>query len=119
MKPSTRVGLLLTLFSLLLLAAPPTAPGQPEKEDPADKKDRPPFGGFGGPMGQTRKLVKQFDKDGDGRLNTEERKAAREFLKKEPRGGGRGPGGRGGFGPGGFLARPLMEALDTEKDSKA
>ena len=48
----------------------------------------PPFepGGFGpggsGPdmMQRETKLVKQFDKDGDGRLNNEERKAAREFL---------------------------------------
>lgn len=70
-------------------------------------------GGFGGPMrGQERKLVKQFDKNGDGWLNKDERPAAREFLKKEvanggnrgggfggPRGGG--PGGPGGGGPGG------------------
>jgi hypothetical protein len=55
-------------------------------------------------MGQVRQLVKQFDKDGDGRLNREERRAAREFLKKEraARGpGGFRPGGPGGFGPGG------------------
>ena len=57
-----------------------------------------PFGPKGpgdfakGPIGQSRKLVKQFDKDGDGRLNQEERQAAREFLQKE-RAGGRGPRG--------------------------
>ena len=60
----------------------------------------PGFGGPGGPMQEETKLVKQFDKDGDGRLNNEERKAAREFLAQQPR--GRGPGGlggpRGGFG---------------------
>src|SRR5262249_13650717 len=50
-------------------------------------------GGFGPPGGQERKLVKEFDKNGDGWLNKEERQAAREFLKKD---GGRGPGG---FGP--------------------
>src|SRR5689334_14505845 len=50
------------------------------------------FGGPGGPMGEKQKLVKQFDKDGDGRLNKEERTAAREFLKKE-RAAGRGPRG--------------------------
>jgi len=54
-------------------------------------------------MMQEKKLVKQFDKDGNGWLNSDERKAAREFLAKQ--GGGRrfgGPGGRrGGFGPGG------------------
>ncbi len=52
--------------------------------------------GPGGPMGGERKIVAQFDKDADGRLNKEERTAAREFLKTN-RGGG-GPGG-GGFGP--------------------
>ncbi len=54
-------------------------------------------GGPGGPMGQERKLVKQFDKNGDGRLNKQERQSAREFLKKER---AKGPGrGRFGFGP--------------------
>jgi spore coat protein CotH len=62
-------------------------------------------GGFG-MMGQETKLVKQFDKDGDGRLNAAERKAAREFLEKERaegrgrRGFGGPGGGRGGFGRG-------------------
>src|SRR5947207_763223 len=72
-------------------------------------------GGFGGPTGQQqRKLVKQFDKDGDGRLNTEERKAAREFLKKQGGGrGGFGPGGPGGRGPGGF-GRPQPGQLLPE-----
>ena len=54
-------------------------------------------GGPGGPMGGERKVVAQFDKDADGRLNKEERTAAREFLKTN-----RGPGGPGGgsfFGP--------------------
>ena len=54
-------------------------------------------GGPGGPMGQERKLVKQFDKDADGRLNKEERLAARDSMKKDRQGGGRG--GRPGFGP--------------------
>ena len=61
-------------------------------------------GGPGGP-GQERKIVAQFDKDSDGRLNREERLAAREFMKSNRgNGGGRGfgPGGPGGgFGPGG------------------
>ena len=54
------------------------------------------------------KLVKQFDKDGNGWLNAAERKAAREFLQQE-RAEGRGPrgwGGRGGRGGGpGFGGR--------------
>ncbi|HEX3152923.1 MAG TPA: CotH kinase family protein [Gemmataceae bacterium] len=58
------------------------------------------FGGPGGMFGGTRKILKDFDKDGDGRLNNEERQAARESLKKQG-GGGRGPGGpNGGFGKG-------------------
>lgn len=46
------------------------------------------------------KLVQQFDKDGDKRLNKEERKEARAFIAGQR--GNRGPGGpggrRGGFG---------------------
>jgi hypothetical protein len=78
------------LFTFLL-----TCPLQGQQPD-----DRPPpfgppdgplprFGPGGGPPGMMReelKLVKQFDKDGDKRLNATERKAAREFLAKEGRG---------------------------------
>lgn len=85
---------------------------------------QPPFGP-GGPMGQQeRKIVKQFDKDGDGRLNAEERKAAREFLKKEgPRGGfGPGPGGRPPrMGPppaGQVLPDPLRGNLELSDEQK-
>ena len=55
----------------------------------------PPFGGpGGGPPGmmQNRKLVKEFDTDGDKRLNAKERAAAREELAIEPT--------RPRFGPG-------------------
>lgn len=49
--------------------------------------------------GGDRELVKEFDKDGNGRLDKEERKAARESIQKErAQGGGGGRGGRG-FGP--------------------
>ncbi len=52
-------------------------------------------GGFGPPGFQKdRKLVKEYDKNGDGWLNKEERQAARDALKN-------GGGGRGGFGFGG------------------
>lgn len=87
--PPLGVGL---LFLTLRLAAQP--PGGP-----------PPFGP-GGFLGQQRKLVKQFDKNGDGWLNQEERQAAREFLKKERAEGG----GRGGFGPPGMFGRGNQEA---------
>lgn len=58
-------------------------------------------GGFGGFPGgqQDLQLVKQFDRDGDGRLNATERKDARESLAQAPRPGGRGFGGRFSFGP--------------------
>ena len=39
-------------------------------------------GGFGPPGGGERKIVKDFDKNGDGWLNQEERAVARESLKK-------------------------------------
>lgn len=48
-------------------------------------------------MGQKTKLVAEFDKDGDQRLNAAERKAARESLAKRPS-GGRGPRGPRGMG---------------------
>src|SRR5262249_27600163 len=112
------LGGLLASLPVLALQPPPDS----EKKGPAKKEfDKKGFGGFG--PGQRRKILDQFDKDGDGRLNAEERKAAREFLEKQ--GGGRppfgpGPGGPGGPGgpPGGFLAKPLLDALDADKDGK-
>jgi spore coat protein CotH len=80
----------------------------------AEFKFPEPRFGFGGPMGQERELVAKFDKDSDGRLNDEERRAARESIKNEgprgfgPGGGGPGrggPGGRRGFGPPGGPGR--------------
>ena len=44
-------------------------------------------GGPGGPMGEKRLVVKEFDKDGNGRLNKEERAAARQSPKTGRRGG--------------------------------
>lgn len=83
--------------------APPFA-GSPDFDGPH------PFGpgGFGpggpaGPGGRMQpgaQLVKQFDRDGDQRLNAAERKAAREFLTQQgSRMGRRGSGDRPGFGP--------------------
>ncbi|MBI5767627.1 MAG: CotH kinase family protein [Verrucomicrobia bacterium] len=66
-----------------------------------------PGGGFGGPpMMQERKILAQFDRDNNKRLDTGERQAAREYLQANPtpgpgfgRGGRGGGAGRGGFGP--------------------
>ena len=78
-------------------ATPQRNPRQPPPPPPSGggfgRRGFPPFG----PMRQERELVKQFDKNGDGRLNLDERSAAREFIKSEPQ---QGRGGR--FGPRGF-----------------
>lgn len=110
--------------ALALAPALPAQPG-PDGKDPKEKKDffkkgfpfGPP-GGFGGPKQQSRKLVKQFDRDGNGRLDAAERKEARAFLQKERATGGPkgGFGGRRGGGFAGFLSKPLQETLDTDKD---
>ncbi len=96
---ATRLALL--VFAAVLTSSAPAAQG-------------PPRGPGGGPNQAERKLVDQFDKDNNGRLDTSERKAAREFLASSPGqglgpGGGRmgGRGGRGGpGGPGGPAAGP-------------
>jgi len=119
----------LVLFSAILAAplfgieSEPPEPKQPDKKD-FGKKDFG-FGGFG--QKERPKLVPQFDKDGDGRLNTEERQAAREFVQKNNKGGfggkggfgkgGPGKSGPGGFTPGGFLTKPLIDALDSNQDA--
>jgi hypothetical protein len=84
-----------------LSAQEQTRPDSPERQRP--RFEGPPGSGPGGPGGggpnqQERKLRKQFDLDGDKRLNNAERQAAREFLQKE-QSEGRGPrrfGPRGG-----------------------
>jgi hypothetical protein len=81
--------------ALVSLCAPDGFGQPPEKGGKGFGK-----GGFGPPGGQQRKLVKEFDKNGDGWLNADERKAAREAAKQ---GGGFGKGGfgpKGGFGKG-------------------
>jgi len=66
-------------------------------------------GGFGGPMQQQRKILAQFDKNGDKRLDATERKAAREWLATQPAGGFGGFGRRGG---------PFAGAMPTEPGRK-
>src|SRR5215211_957010 len=76
---------------------------------PGGDRPFPPRDGFGrgGPGGVQAhtKLVQQFDKDGDKRLNAGERKAAREFLQKE-KAEGRGPRRPGFRGPQGESSEP-------------
>src|SRR5436190_19732580 len=85
---------------ILMLSLAPEGLGQPDPKGDFGKKGFGPGGpgGFGGMFGgATRKILKDFDKDGDGRLNAEERKAARESPKNQPGGGFGGPKGK--FGP--------------------
>lgn len=78
--------IVLTLFALTvpLAAQPPEGPGPggfgPPGFGPPGGPGRGGFGGPGGPMGKERKLVDKFDSDGDGRLNREERDAARADM---------------------------------------
>jgi hypothetical protein len=96
-------------FTLLACNAVTTAQPSEPTSQPTDEPRRGPGGpggpdfrggpggGFGPPT--ERKVLKEYDKDKDGRLNADERKAAREGLKTTG-GARRGPGGPGG--PGGF-----------------
>ncbi len=83
-------------------APPQDLPPGPPADAPGE---RPPFGPGGpprgfGPMQGEIKLVEKFDKNGNERLELDERKAAREFLAKERAEGRMGRGGFGGFGRG-------------------
>jgi len=71
-------------------------------------------GGPGGPpgFGADREIAADYDADGDGRLSSEERKAARVELKKER---AAGPGrGRMGFGPRGGMRPPGFGGEEPE-----
>ena len=92
-------------------------------QPPPPSGNQPPRGGFDGPgggppgmSGPDQEIVKQFDKDGDKRLDKEERKAARAWLKenKPQRGPGRMGGGRP-FGPPGSDRREPPKAGITIK----
>lgn len=88
----------------LALSQPPAAPPGTELPFGLGRMFGPP-GGPGGPGQPDKKLVAQFDKDSDGRLDRTERTAAREWIKKQPataRPGGPGFGPPGGGPPGGF-----------------
>jgi hypothetical protein len=80
----------------------PGQPGQPPGGGPGFGPGGPGPGGPGpgGPGGnvrEPRRLLEQFDSNGDGWLNSQERAPAREKIRAD-RPAGRGFGGRGGFG---------------------
>jgi len=91
-----RIWILLSVFGLAC-AAPAQFDGPPPfRGDGPPGFDGPPggFGRFGPPMQEETPLVAKFDRNGDKRLNADERKAAREFIQKERaegRAGRRGP----------------------------
>lgn len=86
-----RNHVLLALLPALCLIALQAASAQPPGM--GNRFDRPQGGprGFGGPMGGRgqRELLEEFDDNGDGWLNAEERKAARASIQAS--GGNRGP----------------------------
>ncbi|MCZ6792637.1 MAG: hypothetical protein O7J95_03375, partial [Planctomycetota bacterium] len=74
--------------------ARPRPENRPERERGLDRRGGPPGRGRGRrPRREQLTVVADFDADGDGTLNTEERAAAREHVKKkraEAGGSGRG-----------------------------
>jgi len=90
-----------------------TSDGERGSPGDGDARQRGP----GRPMMQKLKLVEKFDKDGDERLDAEERKAAREYLAKERAEGrlGRFPGGGPGRGPGGPAQGTGAPGADGER----
>lgn len=95
-----------------------------EVEFPGGRGPGGPGGGPAGPGGPNRatvKLVKDFDQDGDGVLNLDERNAARKERASQVGGGGRGrgPGGGRGRGPGGGQRDPAKPGPKVSlKDAK-
>lgn len=105
----SRIGLRIVAWTLLLaglsvsaIAQPPQGFGGPGGFGRGGFGPGGP-GGPGGPR-EDRKLVKEYDQNEDGWLNSKERAKARQAAKSEE--GGR----RGGFGPpGGFRGRGNRE----------
>ncbi len=106
--------LVLLACSSPLFAQPPGPPpggrGRPEQQGPPRN------------ISGKRELIAQFDKNGDRRLDKEERTAARAFLKEEAsnRRGGRGGrrGGRGGE-PRTVEAGPPLSPADVKSYPKS
>jgi hypothetical protein len=93
------------LFPLAALLATALAQGPPNG-GPGAGPGAGPGGGPMGPMGRELQVVERFDTNGDHRLDPEERKAARAWIRENraQRGARGGPPGFGppGFGPQGF-----------------
>lgn len=93
-----RVGSLIVICSGVIPMFAQPAEGFSPAGAPREFDGPPPFGpgGPGGMMAQELKLVSQFDKNKNGRLDLDERKAARAFVSQERANRpARGPMGRG------------------------
>lgn len=109
MKPARISAISLLAFAGSFVSA------QEDFGPPPDFQGGPPPGG---PMNEERKILKDFDKDQDKRLDKDERAAAREFLKQNP-----APRRRGGppadmRGPGGNQAPPGPGAKISKDEVK-
>ena len=118
-------GAVLAVAVLTVQAQGPGPQGTPPPGPPPGQgAGGPPgpggFGGRGGFMMEEQKVVEQFDKNKDERLDSAERTAAREWLASNRRGGfpggGRGRGGRGmePSSPGRKLAPADVKTYTTE-----
>ncbi|HWB29105.1 MAG TPA: CotH kinase family protein [Vicinamibacterales bacterium] len=100
---ATGLGALVVSAFLMSTGSAAQLPGGPGPGGPPD--GRGGFGGFGGVQAE-QKLVAQFDKDGNKRLDAAERAAALDYVESQG-GGRRGGFGRRGGGPfGGSAATP-------------
>ena len=92
------LGVVAGFSGYVLLSMVLEAPARAQGTGPAAGgfQGPPPFGPGGFPGTGEREIVAQFDKNGDKRLNTAERKAARAFLAADPGPRGGGFGRRGG-----------------------
>jgi spore coat protein CotH len=115
MRRQLRITFAILVFSVAIVSGLLAQPDQPKKDF---QKDLDKKGGFffGPPGGQERKIVNQFDKNSDGWLNAQERKEAREFLKKE--GNEKGFGGPKGFGGGKGFGGPKGLGRGNQEPAK-
>ena len=93
--------------------AKPVPPAGGEAKEQTSRPARPERG----------EIIKRFDKDGDGKLNEDERKAAQEEMRKRFGGGAPGgaPGAGGAEGMEKLLENPgprILERYDADKDGK-
>ncbi len=118
MKTTLQFSALIALSALFIApvmaddtAAPATAPAAASTDEAAPKGPR----GKGKMTPEMRKrILERFDKDGDGKLNEEERAAAR--AAREAR-GGKGKGGEG-RGQGAGMRKQMIEKFDKDGDGK-